>query len=102
MRPYEIFYARHRWLNCDDPRPWLIVDLRGNQLLGCFPISGQCYDGQCFFISRTHPDFPATGLAKDSYIHDKFIIELAVDEFLDRKGELTGELLAEFLQYAGL
>ena len=94
MQPYEIFYATRRWRNCSDPRPWVIVELRPNQLIGCFPISGECYDGQCFFISRDHPDFAATGLAKDSYIHDQFILELRTHEFLARKGELTGDLLA--------
>jgi hypothetical protein len=102
VRPYEIYYAKHRWRGCDDPRPWVIVECRPNGLLECFPISGECYDGECFPMYGTHPDFAATGLAKDSYIHDKYLIELEPNEFLRRKGELTGNLLAEFRKYAGL
>ena len=94
MRPYEIYYARHRWRRCDDPRPWIIVECRQDTLLACFPISAECYDGDCFLLHGAHPDFPATGLAKDSYIHDKYLIELRPEELRSRKGELTGKLLS--------
>jgi hypothetical protein len=102
MGPFEIFNAVHSWNNCRDMRPWLIVELRDNHTLGCFPISGECYDGNCFWISASHADFPATGLSNGSYVHDRYIIELDVSQFADRRGALSGALLDEFLAYSGL
>jgi hypothetical protein len=101
MQPFEIFYAAQSWKNCEDERPWLIIDLRPNNIFGCFPISGECYGGQCFFISSSHPDFAATGLAKSSNVDDRYIIELGLGQFRRRLGGLTGELLREFKDYAG-
>jgi hypothetical protein len=102
MQPYEIFNATYNWKNCTDMRPWLIVELRANGIIGCFPISGECYDGNCFWIDPTHPDFSATGLAKGSCVHDQYIVELSVNQFQSRRGELVGKLLDEFPDYAGL
>ena len=102
MRPFEIFNARHEWNNCPDLRPWLIVELRVSETVGCFPISGECYGGNCFWISPTHPDFPATGLKKGCYIHDRHIVELRPHQFLNRRGELLGDLLTTFREYSGV
>ncbi len=102
MRPYEIYYARVVWNGCDDERPWVIVELRPNKKFGCFPISGQCYSGSCFPIDASHTDFAATGLTKSCFVHDDWIIELDASAFSRLKGELTGQLLDDFLAFTGL
>ena len=102
MQPYEIFNAAFMWRNCNDMRPWLIVQLRPNGLLGCLPISSECYQGSCFPLPKSHPDFPATGLTKSCYITDDHIYDLSVEAFRNRRGELRGELLKEFREFSGL
>jgi hypothetical protein len=101
MGPFEIFNAVRTWKNCPDMRPWLIVDVRANGVFGCFPISGECYEGGCFVIGSNHPDFPATGLTKTSYVDDQKIVELGIGEFKKRRGQLVNELLREFRAFAG-
>ena len=83
-------------------RPWLIIERRVNGVFGCFPISGQCYDGSCFEIVSSHADFAATGLKKSCFIHDSHIFELPGDVFATRRGRLAGVLLAEFRDFSGL
>ena len=102
MQPFDIYQAAHRWLNCDDARPWLIVEVRAQGVYGSFPISGQCYGGNCFEISSSHENFAATGLSKSCFIHDQYIVELRANQFLRRRGALTGSMLAEFRRFAGL
>ena len=102
MRPYEIYFAKVTWKGCPDERPWVIVEQLPNDLFGCFPISGSCYGESCFPVDESHPDFAATGLTKTSYIHDASVIDLHVSRFNRRKGELTNELLADFLDFTGL
>jgi hypothetical protein len=104
MKPYEIYFVRVAWRSSQDERPWVIIDSRGPDVFGCFPISGQCYSWHCFELSKDHPDFAATGLRKTSHIHYESIIELGADELQKGRpqGELTNNLLAEFLAEAGL
>jgi len=102
MQRFEIFNATRTWKGCVDMRPWLIIELRGTDTFGCFPISGECYGGSCFWIDPSHPDFSRTGLSKGSYVHDDYIVEIGIDEFQTRRGEMVGELLDEFLAFAGL
>lgn len=102
MRPYQIYYAKVIWHGCEDERPWLIVRDLGQGIFGCFPISGSCYGRSCFPIDSAHPDFAATGLKKSCFIHDDVIIKLRAESLKRYKGELTGELLAEFLSFSGL
>ena len=101
-KPYEIYRAKHQWGNCNDARPWLVVDQRSNGIYGCFPIASRCYQGNCFYVDSNHADFGRTGLSKSCYIHDESIVELPLVEFQQFKGQLEGTLLAEFKKYAGL
>ncbi len=39
MDVYEIYNATHRFKNCDDTRPWLIVEIRSDNCYGCLPIA---------------------------------------------------------------
>jgi len=100
MERFDIFYLTFPWNGCADQRPWLIVDFRGNNV-GCYPISGHCYTGECFFISNTHPDFVHTGLKKSCHVHDVRIIEINANLFVSRRGELRNELLKAFCEYSG-
>lgn len=102
MRPFEIYFAQVPWKGCLDERPWLIVEVLPGGALGAFPISSQSYGDSCFPLDATHPDFPATGLARSCFVHDGSIIELRPEWLRRRKGELTGALLAEFRRYSGV
>ena len=102
MRPFEIYTALHNWRNCPDRRPWLIIDVRPNGVYGCFPFSSQDYRGSGFEISEAHPDFVKTGLSKSCFIQDDHIIELKQSQLQRYRGELTGDLLSEFKDFAGL
>jgi len=103
MRPYEIYNAEFAWNGCVDMRPWVIVEIKGGgKFFGCFPIASQCYQGGCFLIESSHPDFPATGLTKTCNVHDSHIIELPLSAFRKRRGALVGELLKEFRKHTGI
>ncbi|MGH7214290.1 MAG: hypothetical protein ACREIT_05960 [Tepidisphaeraceae bacterium] len=102
MHLYEIYNAEVTWHGCQDMRPWVVVDARPFNMFGCFPLSGECYDGGCFEISANDPDFPATGLAKSCFVHDSLIIEIFVDRFRHRRGALTNELLRRFQEFTGM
>ena len=102
MEPFDIWLAKLTWNNCSDARPWLIVDQWQEHILGCFPITSQCYEGSCFLISSEHPDFEATGLPHTSFIHDERIYQLHEKMFIRHFGLLHGNLLQEFRNFAGL
>jgi hypothetical protein len=102
MQPFEIYNATFSWRGCDDTRPWLIIDVRSNGSYGCFPIASECYEGSCFPLSKSHPDFAATGLKKDCHILDARIYDLPASSFERRRGALVGELLGEFRRFSGV
>jgi hypothetical protein len=102
MQPFEIYLVKHPWNNCEDARPWLVIDLRQGLMVGCFPIATDCYGGSCFFISSSHPDFAATGLDHDSNIHDSHILDVPWGSFIKKRGELVGQLLADFRLFSGI
>lgn len=95
------------WRNCQDARPWLVVQIRPNNIFGCFPISSQCYDQHCFLVDTVHADFSSIGLTRACYIIYTTIYDLRLDQFtldgkLQLKGELQGELLKEFRSCGGV
>jgi hypothetical protein len=102
MQAFDIYNCKTTWRNCTDTRPWLIVETARADTVGCFPISGECYDGNCFWISKDHPDFSHTGLSKSCYIHDSHIVEIDRANVLRRRGCLQGSLLAEFREFSGV
>lgn len=99
---FDIVNARKVWGGCEDQRPWLVVELRPGGVVGAFPISGQCYQGDCFELHPDHPDFAATGLTKRCHVHHTSIVELLPGEILRPRGVLTGGLLRAFRDEAGL
>ena len=102
MQPFDIAYATFTWKNCDDMRPWLVVECTPDGSCNCFPISGQDYGGDAFKVDQGDPDFPATGLTKTCYIHDQRFYAVSITAFGKCKGVLTGQLLTRFLAHAGL
>jgi len=104
--PFEIVYATLEWKGVTKERTWMIVDRRLNgEKYGLFPISTKNYGnaGPYYYIATTHPDFPATGLADNSYLFYETIFELE-DPSMIRKclGRIDGELLGEVIEASGL
>lgn len=107
MRPFQIYRLKVTWRNCEDARPWLVVEIRPNNVFGCFPVSSQCYGQDCFAVDPSHPDFAATGLTRACNIICTSIYELTASQFMldgapQLKGELQGELLSGFRAFAGV
>lgn len=101
MNPFDIYRAARTWNDCDDARPWLIIDVRQG-VFGCFPFSTKQYSGHCIEIDANHQDFPATGLATSCLLYDDRIIEVRRDQMRARKGALQRELLAYVRGETGL
>jgi len=95
-----IWLATVEWNGCPDPRPWVLIDQRGDDIFGCFPIASECYEGLCFALSSADRDFAATGLDRDCHIHTERIYELRHTDLSRRLGFLQGDLLKGFWQYA--
>ena len=102
MQPFDIYNAVFEWQGCQDMRPWLVVDIRPEGVVGCLPIASQAYGGSSFFLDSADRDFPATGLKKSCHIHDSHIYDIPAANFRKRRGALTGELLQAFREYAGV
>ena len=107
MRPFQIYRIKVTWKNSEDPRPWLVVQTRPDGVFGCFPISSRCYGQDCFPVDSSHSDFSATGLSGACYIICTTIYDLKQDQFMldgkqQLKGELAGELLRAFRDFAAV
>jgi hypothetical protein len=103
LLPFDIHDAKTIWANCQDRRPWIVIEVRADGHAACFPISGQCYDdSDCFPITLEDPDFSATGLKKDCFIHYQRLIELPPEAFLKKRGTLAGNMLKRFCKVAGI
>lgn len=102
MSRYGIYNATHTWSNCPDTRPWLLLDHPNGPLVDAFPISSQCYRGNCFWLDPSRTDFAATGLNKGCFVHYASIIALPIANLGRHRGVLTGMLLAEFLDESGI
>jgi len=102
MNPFDIYNVERVWKNCPDQRPYVIIDVRGDDVFGCFPISTPCYDGNCFFVDMHHADFAATGLSKSCNVQYCSIIEVRRAEFRRFRGSFRNQLLQELIDEAGL
>lgn len=102
MQRFDIYNAEGRWNGCADMRPWIIIELRPTEVIGCFPIASQCYNGNCFPLNSNDPDFPATGLSKSCFIHDTHIIEIPTAQLGRYCGRLVNQLLRDFLDFSGI
>lgn len=104
MGPYEIYYAPEvQWNDAKHGHKWVILDKRPNNVFGCFPISSECYRGNCFEVQITHQDFQLTGLHHTSSVHVGSIIELHRDELKpNKKGEFVNQLLSDMISFSGI
>lgn len=102
MDSFDIYDAEHRFKDCADRRPWLIIEHRDNFQIACFPISGERYGDFGFYLDPHHPDFAVTGLSKACYILDERLYEVPLMGFRKFRGRLANVLLAEFRRYAGV
>ncbi len=41
MKPFDIYRIEWPWANCQDARPWLIIDVRLKDKFGCYPIASE-------------------------------------------------------------
>jgi hypothetical protein len=98
MQPFDIYRIAVPWGGCDDPRPWLIVDVRPKGMFGCCPIASQCYCGSCYRIDCDHDDFCHTGLTKTCYVHYSPLFSLSTPTIQagKRLGSLQHNLLGHF------
>jgi hypothetical protein len=83
------------------------VQDRPHNVFACFPISSQCYSQDCFALDPNHPDFAATGLTRACHIICTKFYDFQEGQFTlegrqQLKGELQGELLADFRAFAGV
>lgn len=84
------------WRTSEDARPFLLVRPLAASAWACFPISTKDYGGDPFEVNQSDRDFRATGLSTTSYIYDFRFEEVTADEFLERWGQLEGDLLTRF------
>jgi hypothetical protein len=102
MRLHEIWLARIQLRTSYDPRPCVIVEEPRAGRVKVFPLSSSMdlFDpNKHFLLSRTSPDFPATGLPKESYILEK-VADLPIADIRHKFGELSGELLEDFKRWS--
>lgn len=103
MNELPIWMATLPWNDGSDLRPCVQLDQQGPDTFGCFPVSTKCYTGMhCFPVNSDDPDFSATGLDKDCFVHYESILTLKIDDMKERIGFLAGDLLARFRTEAGL
>ncbi len=102
MNPFDIYNATVPWNGCSDMRPWLIVDIRPNNLFGCFPIATHDYSNSGFFVDECHRFFPNTGLNHSCHIIYERIIDVHISMFSKQRGALIEDLLRDFRRDAGV
>ena len=96
-QPYEIYYCDKYLGKAKYERPYLVVDVRPDNVFGCYPISESDYDfKKVFQLDESHADFSETNLSKSCNILRDYIVEIHIDDFLRYKGKLTGRLLETF------
>jgi hypothetical protein len=111
-RKYEIYRERFPLGECEDFRFWLVVrdpspcpgSSPPEMDVVVVPLSSQfdLYDDRVHFcIRRTDDGFSATGLSRDSYVIANKPTRVSVKMLRRRKGELIGDLLAEFKEWVG-
>ena len=85
-----------------DRRPWLVLTAGAQDRCLLLPISSalELFDPtQHFRLDPQHPDFPATGLRKASYIIGSRPVDSSTTTLEKRLGCLQGDLAAKFLEW---
>jgi len=99
-QPLEVVAATLR--HSQDRRPWLAIDQVTAGRWRLLPISAalDLFDPELHFrLDPGHPDFPATGLKKASFIIANLPVD-ALEAGIERRiGLLQGQLASEFLAW---
>jgi len=100
-----IFRAQLQFRKCTDLRPWIVIDVRGEKEAVVLPISAQMdlYEGpgHHFLLDAAHPNFLETGLRRTCYIDDRFPVVVLMDQLVEYRGRLVGELATSFERWGG-
>ena len=103
MKAFEIHDGTYQFNKSDDRRPWLVLRSPNDEdLVSCFPISGQNYSGIGFEIRADHEKFKETGLKKRCFVLDDRVFLIPKECLVKRRGKLVGSLLAQFREYCGI
>ena len=103
-QPLEIFAATLPLGHAQDRRPWLVVEQTDPVRWRMLPISAatDLFDPALHFrLDPRHPDFPATGLRKASFIIANWPVDAAEAVLQKRIGRLEGRLADEFTRWLG-
>ena len=101
---YDIYWAHFPYGHSNDLRPCMIYEVLANGNYTVIPISSalDLFDRRDhFMLHKNHPDFPATGLRKESFLGVSRIRELRGDKLAKRLGVVTGQLLQDFKIWFG-
>jgi len=102
LAPLDIVLAGVRVGECNDPRRCVVIGVRPPAEYLILPCSAQLdlyREGADFLISSDHPDFPATGLKKTSYVMDVEAQLIEEERIQKRYGHLRGLLAAAFEEW---
>lgn len=105
LKPLDIVLAGVRVGHSTDPRPCVVLEVIRGVGAVVAPCSGQLDlddEGLHFLIPRHHPDFHATGLARDTYVLEDDPTLLNLTRVRKRYGALTGELARDFREWYGI
>ena len=106
MAPYDVILAKVRVGESFKPRFCVVVEAFPDGSVRVFPCSASfdlCRDGVDFEMHDYLHEFPATGLARSSYVIEGDMQIVPPERISKRKpGRLTGDLQARFARWAGM
>lgn len=105
LEQFDIFLARVQFEKCLDVRPCLIIYPPAGRSIKIVRLSSQMtlFDrGNHFRLDPSNPDFPGTGLRRESYICGDKVDTIASSQLRTKVGSLGGELRSEFVEWFGM
>ena len=101
--PYDIVEAHVPFRLATYPRPCVITSALSDGRFDVMLISSalELYKGPSvhFKIYIDDPEFPKTGLKKESYAAQDRQVNISLDKIIRKRGRLEGELLKRFLKW---
>lgn len=101
----DIYFLEVKFRKCNDPRPCIVIHLGAGRVAALAMISsasGLARPGYDFEIRDDHPDFPATGLDRTSYVVCDKIVEVDVSRLTEYVGRFENRLAEEFKKWMGI
>jgi len=105
VQPLDIVYAPVRLRLCTDARPCLVLypPHLDRVIFACISGEPDLFDRNLHFrIEPTHPDFPATGLKRRSYVLCDELHEIRLADILKHLGRFDDRLAGEFKNWYGM